>query len=160
MNMVWRHCSLSRSGHGRTSRHPSHHQREDFMADARRPQMVLLAEQLKITRAVEDHRASSSRNTAQHYGKIVAEADRDLEPRRLHAPYLGIFEELPRRWTSTRCGIPVSHPHEGEIRRTGHRGYGFLWLAECPNPRPSERPSTMRRNCMKRSAFYSQIHRK
>ena len=39
------------------------------------------AEQLKIMKeAVEDHRASASRAPRSIYGKIVAEADRDLEP--------------------------------------------------------------------------------
>lgn len=38
-------------------------------------------EQIKIMReAVEDHRASSSRMPRSIYGKIVAEADRDLDP--------------------------------------------------------------------------------
>ena len=39
------------------------------------------AEQLKIMKeAVEDHRASASRAPRSIYGKIVAEADRDIEP--------------------------------------------------------------------------------
>ena len=39
------------------------------------------SEQIKIMKeAVEDHRASSSRTPRSIYGKIVAEADRDLEP--------------------------------------------------------------------------------
>ena len=39
------------------------------------------AEQIKIMKeAVEDHRASSSRAPRSIYGKIVAEADRDLDP--------------------------------------------------------------------------------
>ena len=39
------------------------------------------AEQMKTMReAVEDHRASSSHAPRSIYGKIVAEADRDLEP--------------------------------------------------------------------------------
>lgn len=39
------------------------------------------AEQIKIMReAVEDHRASASHTPRSIYGKIVAEADRDLEP--------------------------------------------------------------------------------
>ena len=39
------------------------------------------ADQLKIMKeAVEDHRASASRAPRSIYGKIVAEADRDLEP--------------------------------------------------------------------------------
>ena len=39
------------------------------------------AEQLKLMKeAVEDHRASASRTPRSVYGKIVAEADRDIEP--------------------------------------------------------------------------------
>ena len=51
-----------------------------LMAD-RRLQRWFSAEQLRIMKeAVEDHRASASHAPRSIYGKIVAEADRDLEP--------------------------------------------------------------------------------
>ncbi len=51
-----------------------------LMADARLKRWFT-AEQLKMMKeAVEDHRASASRSPRSIYGKIVAEADRDLSP--------------------------------------------------------------------------------
>ena len=50
------------------------------MADARLKRWFT-ADQLRLMRdAVEDHRASASRAPRSIYGKIVAEADRDIEP--------------------------------------------------------------------------------
>ena len=51
-----------------------------LMADARLKRWFS-AEQLKMMKeAVEDHRASASRAPRSIYGKIVAEADRDIDP--------------------------------------------------------------------------------
>jgi uncharacterized protein len=51
-----------------------------LIADARLKRWFS-AEQLKLMKeAVEDHRASASRAPRSIYGKIVAEADRDIEP--------------------------------------------------------------------------------
>ena len=51
-----------------------------LLADARLKRWFS-AEQLKLMKeAVEDHRASASRAPRSIYGKIVAEADRDIEP--------------------------------------------------------------------------------
>ena len=50
------------------------------MSDARLKRWFS-ADQLKMMKeAVEDHRASASRAPRSIYGKIVAEADRDIEP--------------------------------------------------------------------------------
>jgi uncharacterized protein len=51
-----------------------------LMADARLKRWFS-ADQLKLMQeAVEDHRASASRSPRSIYGKIVAEADRDIDP--------------------------------------------------------------------------------
>lgn len=52
-----------------------------ILAADQRLQKWFTNEQLKIMKeAVEDHRASTSHTPRSLYGKIVAEADRDLEP--------------------------------------------------------------------------------
>lgn len=52
-----------------------------ILAADQRLQKWFTKEQLKIMKeAVEDHRASTSHTPRSLYGKIVAEADRDLEP--------------------------------------------------------------------------------
>lgn len=53
----------------------------EILASDARLKHWFTADQIKIMKeAVEDHRASSSRTPRSIYGKIVAEADRDLEP--------------------------------------------------------------------------------
>lgn len=89
------------------------------------------AEQIKIMKeAVEDHRASSSRQPRSIYGKIVAEADRDLD---VHEIFL-------------RCilyGLD-NYPHldtEGQWKRFERHmqekyssdGYLRLWIPASPN---------------------------
>lgn len=88
-------------------------------------------DQLKIMKeAVEDHRASAGRAPRSIYGKIVAEADRDLEP-----------ESVIRRT------IQFGLSHYPEKDREGHwkrllehldnkysmNGYIKLWIPNSPN---------------------------
>ncbi|MDD5862437.1 MAG: HD domain-containing protein [Prevotella sp.] len=90
-------------------------------------------EQIKIMKeAVEDHRASSSRQPRSIYGKIVAEADRDLEPHEVftRAVQYGL-ENCPDlddegQWQRFR-----QHMEEKYSRR----GYLRLWIPGSPNER-------------------------
>lgn len=90
-------------------------------------------EQLKVMReAVEDHRASASRSPRSIYGKIVAEADRDLDTdiviRRTIQYGLANYPELD---------------YEGQYRRFkehmdnkySKNGYIKLWIPNSPNAR-------------------------
>lgn len=88
-------------------------------------------EQIRIMKeAVEDHRASSSRAPRSIYGKIVAEADRDLTP-----------ETVIRR--TIQFGI-ANYPEKNEeehfqrlLKHLGekysHHGYIKLWIPNSPN---------------------------
>ena len=88
-------------------------------------------EQIKIMReAVEDHRASADHEPRSIYGKIVAEADRQIDPDTLmrrclqyglkHHPTLARNEQLQRA---------LHHLHD----KYGEGGYLRLWLPEPPN---------------------------
>lgn len=88
-------------------------------------------EQIRIMReAVEDHRASASHSPRSMYGKIVAEADRDLEP-----------DHVFRR--TVQFGLehyPEKDRHEHWIRFQQHmqekysnNGYIKLWIPNSPN---------------------------
>ena len=91
------------------------------------------AEQIQVMReAVEDHRASASHTPRSIYGKIVAEADRDLD--------VGI---VIRR--TIQFGL-VNYPeldHEGQWKRFkehmdnkySKEGYIRLWIPNSPNAR-------------------------
>ena len=93
-------------------------------------------EQIRIMKeAVEDHRASSSRVPRSIYGKIVAEADRDLEPEVVfsRAILFGI-ENYPEKnddemWLRFR-----DHMKE----KYGRSGYLRLWIPGSPNAKNLE----------------------
>lgn len=89
------------------------------------------AEQLKIMQqAVEDHRASASRAPRSIYGKIVAEADRDIVPaivfKRTVQFGLANYPELDKeeQWRRFR---------EHMINKYSRQGYIRLWIAGSPN---------------------------
>ena len=101
-----------------------------LMADARLRRWFS-PEQIKIMKeAVEDHRASASHAPRSIYGKIVAEADRDLEPESVflrtiqygldHYPELSHEEQYQRM---------VTHLKE----KYGRNGYLKLWFPDSPN---------------------------
>lgn len=88
-------------------------------------------EQIKIMKeAVEDHRASSSRAPRSIYGKIVAEADRDLDPATVFTRTVMFgLEKYPEKdeqeqWLRFR---------EHMQQKYGENGYIRLWLPDSPN---------------------------
>jgi uncharacterized protein len=88
-------------------------------------------EQLKIMKeAVEDHRASASHSPRSIYGKIVAEADRDLSPeivfRRAVQYGLDNYAELDfeQQWERFRKHMDEKYSEHGYIR---------LWIPNSPN---------------------------
>ena len=89
------------------------------------------AEQLKVMReAVEDHRASASRSPRSIYGKIVAEADRDLDT-----------DIVIRRTIQFGLANYPELDYEGQYRRFKEHmdnkyskdGYIKLWIPNSPN---------------------------
>ena len=88
-------------------------------------------EQIKIMKeAVEDHRASASHEPRSIYGKIVAEADRDLEPmvvfRRTVQFGLSRYPEKPKeeQWRRFMEHMEQKYSASGYIR---------LWMRNSPN---------------------------
>ena len=88
-------------------------------------------EQLKVMReAVEDHRASASRSPRSIYGKIVAEADRDLDT-----------DIVIRRTIQFGLANYPQLDYEGQYRRFMEHmdnkyskdGYIKLWIPNSPN---------------------------
>ena len=89
------------------------------------------SEQLKVMReAVEDHRASASRSPRSIYGKIVAEADRDLDT-----------DIVIRRTIQFGLANYPQLDYEGQYRRFKEHmdnkyskdGYIKLWIPNSPN---------------------------
>ena len=83
-----------------------------------------------MAQAVEDHRASGGREPRSVYGKIVSEADRDIDPERIVQRVMA--------YGKYRC--PQLGP-EGQVRRAvehirekyGEGGYLKLWLSSPRN---------------------------
>ena len=88
-------------------------------------------DQIKIMKeAVEDHRASTSHVPRSLYGKIVAEADRDLEPmsvfRRTVQYGMSHYPEMPKEEQWKRF---VEHMNN----KYSENGYVRLWIKGSPN---------------------------
>ena len=88
-------------------------------------------EQIKIMKeAIEDHRASASRAPRSLYGKIIAEADRDIDVevviRRTIQYGLSNYPELNKEghWNRFKEHLDIKYSVNGYIR---------LWLPKSPN---------------------------
>lgn len=88
-------------------------------------------EQIKIMKeAVEDHRASSSRQPRSIYGKIVAEADRDLDPETVFTRAIQYgMENYPEKTKEEQWQRFLSHMEE----KYSVNGYIRLWIPGSPN---------------------------
>lgn len=101
-----------------------------LMADARLKKWFN-ADQLKVMKeAVEDHRASSSRQPRSIYGKIVAEADRDID---VHEIFLRAIqygkENGPDKTVEEHWERFAQHMDE----KYSNNGYIKLWIHNSPN---------------------------
>lgn len=101
-----------------------------LQADARLKKWFT-TEQIKIMKeAVEDHRASSSRQPRSIYGKIVAEADRDIDK---HEIFLRAIlygkENYPEKDKEEQWQRFSDHMDE----KYSNHGYIKLWIPNSPN---------------------------
>jgi len=103
-----------------------------LMADARLKRWFTTDQLRMMKEAVEDHRASASRSPRSIYGKIVAEADRDLEPetviRRTIQFGLSNYPELDQehQWQRFMAHMDEKYSTNGYIR---------LWVMGSENER-------------------------
>jgi uncharacterized protein len=103
---------------------------EIVQQDERLRQWFTKEEILLIKEAVEDHRASSSHAPRSIYGRIVAEADRAIEPdstfRRAIQYGLSHHPELDKEAQYERF-------HQHMLEKYAEGGYLKLWIPESPN---------------------------
>lgn len=102
-----------------------------ILAADQRLQKWFTNEQLKIMKeAVEDHRASTSHTPRSLYGKIVAEADRDLEPSIVFRRTIEYgIDHYPEKNKEEQWQRFLSHM---DNKYSSH-GYIRLWLPNSPN---------------------------
>ncbi len=101
-----------------------------LMADARLKRWFS-PEQLRIMKeTVEDHRASASHQPRSIYGRIVAEADRELESETVFTRTVQYgLEHYPELSEEEQCERFVQHLNE----KYGVGGYIHLWIPNSPN---------------------------
>ena len=101
-----------------------------LMADARLKKWFN-ADQLKVMKeAVEDHRASSSRQPRSIYGKIVAEADRDIDVHEIFLRAIQYGKEIdPDKTVEEHWERFAQHMDE----KYSNNGYIKLWIPNSPN---------------------------
>ena len=102
-----------------------------ILAADSRLQRWFTKDQLKImTVAVEDHRASTSHTPRSLYGKIVAEADRDLEPSIVFRRTIEYgIDHYPEKSKEEQWQRFLSHINN----KYSSHGYIRLWLPNSPN---------------------------
>ena len=108
-----------------------------------------------IAQAAEDHRASSGHEPRSIYGKIIAEADRQIDP-----------ETVIRRTIQFSLAHYPSLDKEGHRRRTYEHlqekyadgGYLKLWIPESPNAERLERLREIIRDEKRLNSIFDNIY--
>lgn len=113
-------------------------------------------EQLKVmAEAIEDHRASSKHEPRSIYGKIVAEADRNIDTeivlRRIIQYGISHFPELNKEEQYTRM---LGHLHE----KYAEGGYIKLWIPESRNAKKLAELRLIIKDDSKLRAIYDKIY--
>ncbi len=113
-------------------------------------------EQLKImAEAIEDHRASSKHEPRSIYGKIVAEADRNIDTeivlRRIIQYGISHFPDLNKEEQYTRM---LGHLHE----KYAEGGYIKLWIPESRNAKKLAELRLIIKDDSKLRSFYNKIY--
>ncbi len=101
-----------------------------FLADARLKRWFTPAQRRIMKEAIEDHRASAAHAPRNIYGRIVAEADRELEPHNvfLRTVLYGLEHE-PEKDKAQQWQRFKEHLHN----KYSESGYIHLWLSHSPN---------------------------
>lgn len=155
IDMVYAIAAFHDTGlaHGRELHHI--HSGEILLEDAFM-QTHFSARQLAVMRdAIEDHRASSDHAPRTVYGRIVAEADRCIDPetviRRTIQYGLAHYPALDREGQFGRC---VEHLR----KKYAEGGYLRLWIPESDNTRKQEELRALIRNSVRLRETFDRIY--
>ena len=103
-----------------------------LMADPELKKYFTEEQLLTMKEAVEDHRASSKNEPRSLYGRIVAEADRQIDPHTIVVRTLQYgLEHYPELDKAGHFARAEAHLHE----KYGEGGYLRLWFPESENAR-------------------------
>ena len=111
-----------------------------LMADPVLPHYFTEEQRLMMKEAVEDHRASAKSAPRSIYGRIVAEADRQIDPRTIVVRTVQYgLEHYPELDKEGHLARAKAHLKE----KYGEGGYLKLWFAESDNARKLAELRTM-----------------
>ena len=111
-----------------------------LMADPVLPQFFSPEQLLIMKEAVEDHRASAKSAPRSLYGRIVAEADRQIDPRTIVVRTVQYgLEHYPELDKAGHLARAKAHLAE----KYGEGGYLKLWFTDSPNARKLAELRTM-----------------
>ena len=115
------------------------------------------AEQIEtMAQAVEDHRASSQQEPRSIYGKIVAEADRDIDSEKIVLRTLQYgWDHYPDLGKEAQWERMVEHLEE----KYSERGYLHLWLPESPNTQRLEELRQLIKDRVALRALFERLQR-
>ena len=103
-----------------------------LMADPELPKYFTPEQRVTMKEAVEDHRASAKREPRSLYGRIVAEADRQIDPRTIVVRTVQYgLEHYPELDKAGHLARAKAHLAE----KYGEGGYLKLWFPESDNSR-------------------------
>lgn len=141
--------------HGRELHHI--HSGRILLADTFMQQRFTAAQLAVMRDAIEDHRASSDHAPRTIYGRIVAEADRCIDPatviRRTIQYGLAHYPALDREGQFGRC---VEHLQ----RKYAEGGYLRLWIPESDNARKQEELRALIRDEARLREWFDRIYEK
>lgn len=115
------------------------------------------AEQIEtMAQAVEDHRASSQQEPRSIYGKIVAEADRDIDSEKIVLRTLQYgWDHYPDLGKEAQWQRMVDHLEE----KYSENGYLRLWLPESPNAQRLEELRQLIKDRVALRALFERLQR-
>ena len=124
------------------------------MADPVLPHYFTEEQRVTMKEAVEDHRASAKSAPRSIYGRIVAEADRQIDPRTIvvRAVQYGLehYPELDKAGHLARVKTHL-------IEKYGEGGYLKLWFEDSPNARKLQELRTMMKDNQAMDAILEDI---
>ena len=125
-----------------------------LMADPVLPHYFTEEQRVTMKEAVEDHRASAKSAPRSIYGRIVAEADRQIDPRTIvvRAVQYGLehYPELDKAGHLARVKTHL-------IEKYGEGGYLKLWFEDSPNARKLQELRTMMKDNQAMDAILEDI---
>jgi uncharacterized protein len=130
---------------------------EILIADNKLKEWFSVSEIEIMKEAIEDHRASSKLSPRSIYGRIISEADRDIEPIKIIQRTLQYaMKHYPNRDKDFYCRAVFEHLQE----KYSESGYIKLWLKESKNAENLAKLRAIIKNEIELNEIFEQLYLK